>query len=112
MLKRIAVAIMLVMSLILVTAPNQSAEARDYYVGTYSDGNDAYLITQSVDISSYYPYTFTCTVKYGHVHYLYYSFYPNYEGPYYRNSEGYQGYVFGGQSPVAANIYRFVVNNY
>jgi hypothetical protein len=88
------------------------AEASDYYIGTYSDGGNAFLVTESVYIRSYRPFAFSCTVKYGYHHSLYYWFYPNEDGPYYENSEGYHGYVFDGDSPVAENIYRFVRNNW
>ena len=88
-----------------------SAEAAHVYVGTYSDGTNAYLVTESVYVKSRSPYTFTCTIVYSGVS-LHYSFYPVNGSPYYRNSEGYQGYVFGGQSPVAANIYTHVVNHW
>lgn len=88
-----------------------TAEASDYYIGTYSDGTNAFLVTESVCIYSYHPYTFSCVVKYADTR-LYYRFFPYNGSPYYRNSEGYEGYVYGGASPVAANIYGFVVRNY
>lgn len=111
MVKRLFSSVLLVAALFFMAAPAAPVEASDYYMGTYSDGTHAYLITESVSISSRSPYTFRCTVK-NAGNYLYYSFYPSNGSPYYRNSEGYHGYVFGGASPVAANIYRFVVNNY
>lgn len=88
-----------------------TAEATAIYVGTYSDGSDAYLLTDTVYIQSRHPYTFRCTIRY-YDNYLDYSFFPSNGSPYYRNSEGYEGYVFGGQSPVAASIYNYVVNNW
>ena len=111
MLKKIFLAMVLAVSLIFVCGQGSQAEARDYYVGNYSDGTAVYLITESVNIRSYSPYTFTCEVRAGR-DFLNYSFFPRNGSPYYRNSEGYQGFVNGGQSPVAANIYRFVVNNW
>ena len=94
-----------------VTGTIPSAEAAYVYVGTYSDGTNANLVTESVYIRSRRPYTFTCTVVYSGIS-LHYSFYPVNGSPYYRNSEGYEGYVFGGQSPVASNIYTYVVNHW
>lgn len=89
-----------------------TTEARDVYVGTYSDdGSDAYIMTQSIHISSRTPYTFTCTIK-ATGDLLKYKFYPKNGKPYYENSEGYHAFVFGGQSPVAENIYRYVTTNY
>ena len=68
-------------------------------------------MTHTVSLNSRNPYSFNCRVRAGW-DYLNYSFYPYNGSPYYRNSEGYSGYVHGGQSPVAANIYRYVVNNW
>ena len=100
--------------LFVVGGNSPSVEARSVYMGTYSDGSEAYLMTESVTIQSRHPYTFRCRVVYynGYANDLWYSFWSNNGSPYYNNSEGYEGYVYGGQSPVAANIYRFVVNNW
>lgn len=110
MFKKVSALLLLTLCLIFANAASQ-AEAGEVYVGTYSDGTNAYLITESVNIQSRSPYTFTLTVRYSG-NYLYYSFYPYNGSPYYRNSEGYSAYVFGGQSPVAANIYNYVLNHY
>lgn len=107
------VSFLLVLAALLMIGIGQAptAEAYPVYVGTYSDGSDAYLLTDTVYIQSRHPYTFRCTVRYYNT-YLEYSFFPSNGSPYYTNSEGYEGYVFGGQSPVAAGIYRYVVNNW
>ena len=110
MLKKIFSVMVLAAALILVGAQNQ-AEAGEVYVGSYSDGSSVYLLTHTVSIRSYSPYSFTCRVRAGY-DYLNYNFYPRNGSPYYRNSEGYEGYVNGGASPVASNIYRYVVNNW
>ena len=102
--------VLLALVLVLVNAGSQ-AEAGTRYVGSYSDGSDVYLLTHTVYIQSRRPYTFSCDVSAAGA-YLHYSFFPANGSPYYRNSEGYEGYVFGGQSPVAENIYRYVVDNY
>ncbi len=97
---------------VLIFAFGQTqVEARDVYIGSYSDGSSVYLLTETVVIKSYGPLRFNCRVRAGY-DYLNYSFYPYNGSPYYRNSEGYSGFVFGGQSPVAANIYRYVRDNY
>ena len=109
--KRLGLAFMMVFALVLMGGIEQ-AEARNVYVGTYSDdGSDAYLLTETVKIHSYNPLSFNCTVYATGDHLRYRFFWRNGES-YYRNSEGYEGYTFGGQSPVAANIFRFVANNY
>ena len=111
MLKKISVVLCLLAFFIMAGEIYPTSEARPVYVGTYSDGSDAYLMTETVYINSYHPYAFTCDVIYynNYANSLHYNFYSSNGSPYYRNSEGYEGYVYGGQSPFAANIYRFVV---
>lgn len=99
------------MAALVAAVPMAPASADSYYMGTYSDGTDAYLLSETVSVYSHAPLRFKCTVFYGNS-YLYYSFYPWNGSPYYSNSEGYHAYVFSGESPVAANIYRFVANNW
>ena len=81
-------------------------------MGTYADdGSDAYLLTETVRIYQRYPIcVFDCTV-YATGDHLRYSFFVRGGESYYRNSEGYDGATFGGASPIAANIYRFVRDN-
>lgn len=111
MFKKIISIMTLSLALIFISGQNTQAEAGQVWVGNYSDGSSVYLLTHTVNIISYRPYTFTCTVRAGR-DYLDYRFYPVNGSPYYRNSEGYEGYVNGGQSPVASSIYRYVVNNW
>lgn len=101
----------LAFAIIVAGGHPSAAEASEVYMGNYSDGSPVYLLTHTVVIRSYSPYSFNCRVRAGR-DYLDYSFYARGGSPYYRNSEGYNGYVFGGQSPVAANIYRYVTNNF
>ena len=115
MVKKLLSVFMLAALLVICGGQNGKAEAYNpVYVGSYSDGSGVWLMPDTVYISSRSPYSFTCTVHVGSVRgdALNYSFYPYNGSPYYRNSEGYSGYVHGGQSPVAANIYRYVVNNW
>ena len=111
MTRKIFVAMILAFAIVIAGGQSSKVEAAEVYVGSYSDGTAVYLLTHTVRINGYRPYNFTCTVRAGYDH-LNYSFYPYNGSPYYRNSEGYEGYVNGGASPVAANIYRYVVNNY
>ena len=111
MTKKFLAVFFLAAALVLIGGQSSKAEAGEAYVGTYSDGTAVYLLTHTVSIRSYSPYSFTCRVRAGY-DYLNYNFYPVNGSPYYRNSEGYEGYVNGGASPVASNIYRYVVNNY
>lgn len=109
-MKKILSVMLLAVALIFANTQTQ-AEAAEIFVGNYSDGSAVYLLTHTVNIRSYSPYNFSCQVRAGY-DYLSYSFYPMNGSPYYRNSEGYSGYVNGGQSPVASNIYRYVVNHW
>lgn len=107
MTKKILVAMILAFTFVIAC----KAEATEVYVGAYSDGTPVYLLTHKISILSHSPYRFACIVR-ADGDYLNYSFYPYNGSPYYRNSDGYSGYVFGGSSPVAASIYRYVTNNY
>lgn len=115
MLKKISALIVLLTAILFSTTNVQSVEAAEVFVGRYSDGSDVYLITESINIESRSPYRFNCTVRAGQgrsYDYLRYNFFPYNGSPYYRNSEGYEGYVFEGLSPVARNIYNYVKENY
>lgn len=111
MSKKFFVAITLAFVLVIASGQVSKVDAAEVYVGSYSDGTSVYLLTNTVLIRNYRPYSFNCRVRAGY-DLLSYNFYPVNGSPYYRNSEGYEGYVNGGASPVASNIYRYVVNNY
>ena len=104
-------ALILAVAFLLAGGIANQAQAASVYVGTYSDGTDAYLLTHTVNITNYRPYTFSCTVRSAGTS-LYYNFFSVNGSPYYRNSMGYEAYVFGGASPVAANIYRYVTSHW
>ena len=109
MIKKFSMLMILAVAL-LIGGFNQRTEAAEVFVGHYSDGSPVYLITEMVVIRSYHPYSFNCRVRVNY-DYLDYSFFPYNGSPYYQNSEGYEGYVNSG-SPVASNIYHYVVNNW
>ena len=109
MLKKIFSALLLCFALTFVG--NSQAEAGEVYVGSYSDGTSVYLIESSIWITNYNPHEFSCKVRAGR-DYLDYTFYVSGGSAYYRNSEGYSGSVYGGNSPVAAAIYRYVQQGY
>ena len=110
MFKKNFFAIILTAAIFFVANQN-SVEAREIYVGSYSDGTKVHLLSETVVVKSYKPLRFNCRVRVAS-DYLNYSFYPRNGSPYYRNNEGYSGFVFDGQSPVAVAIYRFVRDNY
>ena len=89
----------------IIFVSNQ-AEAREVYVGSYSDGTAVYVLTETIQRLGA-PFDCNCTVRAGR-DYLDYSFFWENDVLYYRNSEGYHGTVYGGQSPVAAAIYRYI----
>ena len=94
----------MILAMALIFVGNSQAEAREVYVGSYSDGTTVYLLDDTVAGG---PSSFSCTVRAGSS-YLYYDFYMRGGSPYYKNNEGYSGYVYGGQSPVAAAIWEYV----
>ncbi len=110
MVKKIFSVMILAAVLIFVSGQNSQAQAAEIYVGNYSDGSAVYLLTNTVVIKNYHPYSFNCRVRAGY-DYLDYYFYPVNGSPYYRNSEGYEGFV-NSYSPVANSIYRYVVNHF
>ena len=109
MIKKFAVMMLLAVAIIFVS--NQ-AEAREVYVGSYSDGTKVYLITNSV---RYYSVgragAWECSVRASR-DYLNYQFWVEDTGWQYNNSEGYHGYVYNGSSPVAAAILNYIRNHY
>lgn len=80
MFKRIVTALCLALSLLFAAAPPQQALAYAHYLGQYSDGTDAYLLTDTIDLISYTPYVFTCFVQYEDTS-LFYEFFTRGAGP-------------------------------
>ena len=113
-MRKFFVTMMLAVALVFI---GSQAEAREVYVGTYSDGAAVYLITETVHINQRNPggLGFTCRVRAGR-DYLTYRFWISGDtardrNTHYENSEGYSGYV-NSSSPVAVAIYRYVMNNW
>ena len=102
-MKRLLATVLLAFSLLFIGSQDNQAEAREVFMGRYNDGTAVYLLSESLAGGGS---NFTCTVRAGY-DYLYYHFYYRNGSPYYSNNEGYQGYVFGGASPVAAAIWNY-----
>lgn len=102
MAKKFLATFVLALSLIFIS--NSQVEAREVFMGYYSDGTPVYYLTDSLGGD---PDTFYCRVRAGR-DYLDYDFCFKNGKPYYTNSEGYRGYVFGGQSPIAAAIWNYI----
>lgn len=100
----------MILATALIFVGTDQASAAEVFVGSYSDGSKVYLLTNTVVIKNYRPYTFNCRVRAGR-EYLNYYFFPRNGSPYYRNSEGYEGFV-NEYSPVADNIYSYVVHHF
>ena len=100
MMRKFFVTMMLAVALVLVSS---QAEAREVYVGTYSDGTAVYLLTETVRYAGRNTsISFWATVRAGS-DYIDYTF----EGNMYTNSEGYSGNINDGYSPVARAIYNY-----
>ena len=112
---------LLSVSLILVGGQYNQVEAADYYVGTYKDGNDAYLMTETIrhyaatSRDEAYSGTYDCKVKAVRgrsVTYIDYHFYVGDDGWYYRNSQGFGGYMSEGVTPIANKIFDYMVKHH
>ena len=95
----------MILAFALVVAGQNTVEAAEVYVGSYSDGTAVYLLTHTIKERNYSDSVhYWCTVRAGG-DYLDYEFWVSgARGWQYKNSEGYHGYVYDGSSPVAANI--------
>lgn len=106
-MKKFLSIMLLAVTLIFVSGQNQ-AEARELYVGKYSDGTSVYVLTETVNSIGGGRWS-GCKVRAGR-NYLDYNFCHNKGNPTYENSEGYKGYCFDGSSPVAAAIYNYILS--
>ena len=105
MIKKFFATMLLAVTLILVGGQNNQAEAREVFMGYYSDGSAVYLLTETV---AYLGRGIDCSVR-AVRDYLKYSF--SMSGDYW-NSEGYRGNVYDGSSPVARKIFTYIRNNF
>lgn len=100
----------MILAAALIFVGNNQAEAREVYVGSYSDGSSVYLLTETIQKLGA-PFDCNCTVRAGR-DYLDYTFGGNDNqddmATWYRNSEGYSGGVFTSNSPVAKAIFMYI----
>jgi len=112
-MKKVLSVMLLAVAIIFVG--NSQVEAREVYVGSYSDGSSVYLLTETVK-KEMWAHTggYSCQVRAGR-DYLEYTFWID-SGDHstwrYENSEGYEGRVYDGSSPVAAAILNYIRNHY
>lgn len=101
----------IILAAVLIFLGNNQAEAREVYVGSYSDGTAVYILTETIERNGpgsrfrNSSITCMCTVRAGN-DYLQYWF----ELDEYKNSEGYHGKINDGKSPVARAIYNYCMN--
>ncbi len=105
-MKKIFMAMMLAVAIVFVVG--NSAEARDVFIGRYSDGDEVYLMTETVGRIAH---GYECTVRAGRS-YINYSIYMIDGSWKYSNSEGYRGRVYDGSSPIAARICDYLRSNF
>ena len=114
-MRKIFVAMMLAVAMIFVVGQSNYAEARDVYIGSYSDGDAVYLMTKTVGKIRASAGCYKCTVKVGQgnrIAYINYDFFGESDGWYYKNSEGYRGQVYDGSSPIAAKLCDYLRRNF
>ena len=97
----------MLLAVILIFVSNSQAEAREVFMGYYSDGSAVYLLTETIEQSPRNTsLLLRCTVRAGR-DYLTYMFEPDNGRIAYSNSEGYSGYINDGKSPIARAIYYY-----
>ena len=110
-IKKFFVTMMLAVALVFI---GSQAEAREVYVGSYSDGTPVYVLTETIFTTSdeerggsFGTSGGGCRVRAGR-DYLDYRFWTESDGVHYRNSEGYYGRINDGSSPVAKAIFNYI----
>lgn len=114
MIKKFFAVFFLTAALVVVGQSNY-AEARDVYIGSYSDGDEVYLMTETVQKHYVGGGSYTFTVKVGNGNRrtrINYEIYNGSEGWGYENSEGYRGLCYDGSSPIAAKLCTYLRNNF
>ena len=90
-----------------------TVEASDYYVGTYKDGYKAYVVTGSVRNPDYDDYRCTIkAVKGGEFFFIDYHLWGVAHGWAYENSQGFGDRISRSKTPVAYNIFVYVLKYY
>ena len=114
-MKQLFMMMLLAVTFILVGGQVNQVEAADYYVGTYKDGNDAYLMTETIrhDNTVARAGIWYCTVKAvkgNNAFYIDYTFYADSEGWKYQNTQGFHAKVTY-RTPIAQRILDYMVPN-
>ncbi len=111
-MKKIFITMFLAFAIVFVVG--NSAEAREVYVGSYSDGTSVYLLTETVQKRLWAKARgYSCKVRAGGSYLDYTFWFGGYSADwYYNNSEGYESKVYDGSSPVAARICDYLRSNF
>ena len=92
------------------------AEAADHYVGTFRDGNNAYVMTETIQLfNSGRAGAYECdirAVKGRNIFYIHYRFEADCNGWNYKNSQRFSGYVSQSSTPIAYNILKYILETY
>ena len=116
MVKKFAAMLFLFFTLIFIGGQSNSAEAREVYCGTFRDGHEAYLLTETAYYEDAANRMYFCTVravKGSSSFTIKYKFWYEYidagynKGWYYENSQGFTG-ILSSKTPVARNIFKKV----
>ena len=110
-MQRFFVAMMLAVTMIFVVGQTNYAEAKPVFVGTYREGDRAYLLTETIRRIDIGGGMYECTVRASNM--IYYRFFYEDGGWKYTNSDiNGSYYVYSGSSPVAANICNYLRRYY
>ena len=95
---------MMVAVVFMTAGQNSNAEAREVYCGTYRDGNEAYLMTETIRTNDSELYCTVKAVKGRNLFYINYKFSPG-RGIWYSNSQGFSGECDQYKTPIAWRIW-------
>ena len=113
MLKKLLMAAILGFAIMFAGLQNQ-AEAYDLYVGNSpATGWDCYLMTETIVRGNRdYSATLKMVTNSGRIKYLDYTFYLEYNSTrvFFRNSQGYSGYIDRYDTPIEWNMYHKIIN--
>lgn len=110
-MKKVLSVMLWAVTLLFVANQTEAAGYGEVYMGRYSDGTEVYLMTSTIK-KEVWAHTggYSCKVRAGR-DYLDYQFWID-AGDYrtwrYENSECYEGKVYDGSSPIAAEILNYI----
>ena len=100
-----------IFALIIIFSENDFVQAEEIFVGKFKDGCEVFLLTETIDIINKNPHKFSCEVRADDL-FIKYFFFAKDGKIFCTNTNGYADFLEGGVSPIAPNIYKYVVNNF